>query len=166
MASTHRLSSRTRRSTRLAGLLLVAATTAACGGSGDSAPEAASTDDFCAAQSSLFTDLDLDFTDPDAALPTEEEMADAMHGWADRIAEVGTPEDIPDEAREGFEETVTAAQELTVEDLTSPDLDALESKMSDEAQAKVEAFSTYVSDTCGSVLPDDMPEMPEMPDNG
>lgn len=135
-------------------ILVVGAVTSACGGSGGGAPADASKDDFCKAQSSLFTDLDIDFTDPEAALPSEKEMADAMHSWADKIEKVGTPESIPDDAREGFEETVKAAQGITEADLKSPDLDALESDMSAEAQKKVEAFTTYVSDTCGSMLGD------------
>ncbi|WP_374454148.1 hypothetical protein [Nocardioides sp.] len=140
--------------------LLVGAATAACGGSGGGAPADASKDDFCTTQSSLFTDLDLDFTDPDAALPSEKEMADAMHSWAEKMEEVGTPENISDEAREGFEETVKAAKGISEADLKSPDLNALENDMSEEAQKKVEAFTTYVNDTCGSMFGDlDVPEM-------
>jgi hypothetical protein len=148
------------RLTLSSAILLVGAVTTACGGSGGGAPADASKDDFCTAQSSLFTDLDLDFTDPDAALPSEKEMADAMHSWADKMDEVGTPENISDEARDGFEETVKAAGDISEADLKSPDLDALESNMSEEAQKKVEAFTTYVNDTCGSMFGDlDVPEM-------
>ena len=83
-----------------------------------------------------------------------------MHSWADRMDEVGTPENISDEARDGFEETVKAAGDISEADLKSPDLDALESNMSEEAQKKVEAFTTYVNDTCGSMFGDlDVPEM-------
>lgn len=152
---------RTRLSTSVA-VLLVGAVTAACGGSGGGAPESASKDDFCKAQTSLFTDLDIDLTDPEAGLPSEKEMADAMHRWADKISEVGTPEGISDEARDGFEETVKAAQDISEADLKSPDLDALEADMSESAKKNVEAFSTYVTDTCGSMFGD--LEMPEVPD--
>ena len=148
------------RLTRLAATsagLLVGGLATACGG-GSGAPADASKDDFCSAQSSLFTDLDL--TDPEVELPTEKEMADAMHSWAEKIEDVGTPENISDEARAGFEETVEAAKGVTEADLTSPDLDALGSEMSEEAQQQVEAFTTYVDETCGSVLGDlDLPEL-------
>jgi hypothetical protein len=148
------------RLTMSSAILLVGAVTTACGGSGGGAPADASKDEFCKAQSSLFTDLDLDFTDPDAALPSEKEMAEAMHSWADELEKVGTPENISDEARDGFEETVKAAGDISEADLKSPDLDALESNMSKDAQKKVEAFTTYVNDTCGSMFGDlDVPEM-------
>ena len=148
------------RLTMSTAILLVGAVTTACGGSGGGAPADASKDDFCKAQSSLFTDLDLDLTDPEAALPSEKSMADAMHSWADRMEKVGTPGNISDEAREGFEETVKAAGDISEADLKSPDLNALENDMSEDAQKKVEAFTTYVNDTCGSMFGDlDVPEM-------
>jgi hypothetical protein len=148
------------RLTMSSAILLVGAVTTACGGSGGGAPADASKDDFCKAQSSLFTDLDLDLTDPEAALPSEKEMADAMHSWADKMEKVGTPENISDEAREGFEETIKAAGDISEADLKSPDLNALENDMSKDAQKKVEAFTTYVNDTCGSMFGDlEVPEM-------
>lgn len=141
-------------------VLLVGAATAACGG-GSGAPESASKDDFCTAQTSLFTSLDLgDGTE----LPSEKDLADAMHTWADKIEEVGTPENISDDARKGFEETVKAAHDVSEADLKSPDLDSLEADMSDEAKKQVEAFTTYVNDTCGSMFGD--LETPELPDAG
>lgn len=149
----------------LAGAVLLAgAVSTACGGSSsdgsDGAPADASKDAFRKAQSSLFTDLDLDFSDPDAALPSEKEMADAMHGWARELEDVGTPADIPDEARAGFEETVKAARDISEADLKSPDLDALENDLSAEAQKQMEAFTTYVEKTCGSMFGDlEVPEM-------
>ncbi|MDR7252962.1 hypothetical protein J2X46_001947 [Nocardioides sp. BE266] len=148
------------RLTTTSAILLVAAVTAACGGGGGGAPADASKDDFCKAQSSLFTNLDIDLTNPDAALPSEKELADAMHTWAKEIEKVGTPDGISDDAREGFEETIKAAKDISEADLKSPDLDALESDMSADAKKKVEAFTTYVGDTCGSMFGDlDVPEM-------
>ncbi len=148
------------RLTVTSAVLVVGAVTAACGGSGGGAPADASKDEFCTTQSSLFADLDLDVSDPEAELPSEKEMADAMHSWAEKMEDVGTPENISDEAREGFEETIKAAQDVTEDDLKSPDLNALENDMSEEAQKQVEAFTTYVNDTCGSMFGDlDVPEM-------
>lgn len=152
------------RLTTTAAVLLVGVVTAACGGSAGGAPTDASEDEFCKAQTSLFTDLDIDMTDPEGGLPSEKELADAMHGWSDKIAEVGTPENISDEARDGFEETVKAAKDISEADLKSPDLDALESGMSESAKKNVEAYSTYVTDTCGSMFGD--LEVPEVPDAG
>ncbi|WP_210651073.1 hypothetical protein [Nocardioides sp. SYSU D00065] len=155
---------RTRLTLTSAALLVGALTSACGGGAADGAPTDASKDAFCKAQSSLFTELDIDFTNPDAELPTEKDMADAMHSWADELEEVGTPENIPDDARDGFEETVKAASDISAEDLESPDLEALENDLSEEAQKSMESFSTYVTDTCGSMFGDvEMPEMPEVP---
>ena len=147
------------RLTVVSTMLLVGAVTAACGnGGGDGAPADATKDEFCKAQSSLFADLDL--TDADAALPSEKEMADAMHSWAAKVEKVGTPDNISDEARKGFEETIKAAKDISEADLKSPDLNALENGMSKDAQKQVEAFTTYVNDTCGSMFGDlDVPEM-------
>ena len=143
-------------------VLLVGAATAACGGGASGAPESAGKDDFCKAQQSLLSGLDLDVTNPDGGLPSEKELADAMHTWADKIEEVGTPEGISDDARKGFEETVKAAHDVSEADLKSPDLDALEADMSADAKKQVEAFSSYVNDTCGSMFGDlETPEVPE-----
>ena len=85
-----------------------------------------------------------------------------FRSWADKIEEVGTPENISDDARKGFEETVKAAHDVSEADLKSPDLDSLEADMSDEAKKQVEAFSSYVNDTCGSMFGDlETPEVPE-----
>jgi hypothetical protein len=143
-------------------VLLVGAVTTACGGGGGGAPADASKDDFCAAQASLFESFDIDLTDPEAAVPDEKDMAEALHDWADELEKVGTPEDISDDARKGFEETIKQAGDISEADLKSPDLDALQEEMSEDAKANAEAFNTYVTDTCGSMLGDiEMPELPE-----
>lgn len=144
-------------------VLLVSAATAACGG-GSGAPESASKDDFCKAQSSIFDNLDIDVSDPEGGLPSEKEMADAMHTWADEIEEVGTPEGISDDARKGFEQMIDAAGDISEDDLKSPDLDSLEKDLSAEEKKQVEAYNTYVTDTCGSMFGDI--ETPEVPDAG
>ena len=139
----------TRTRARLAALALVTtASLTACGGG---APTDAAAEDFCAAQASMLEDIDVDLDDPDGA-PTEEEMADAMHSWADRILEVGTPEDMPEDAREGFEEVADQAQSLTAEELAAEDPSEFSDGLSEEVEAKVQAYSAYVSETCGGVM--------------
>lgn len=143
-------------------VLLIGAVTTACGGSGGGAPADASKDDFCAAQTSLFESFDVDLTDPEAAMPDEKDMSDALHDWADELKKVGTPEGIPEDARKGFEETIKQAADISEADLKSPDLSALQDEMSADAKANAEAFNTYVTDTCGSILGDlETPELPE-----
>lgn len=143
--------------------LLVAAATAACGGAGGGAPTDASEDDFCKAQSSILDSLDIDVSDPEAAVPDEKDMADAMHSWSDELEKVGTPEGIPDDARDGFEVVVDQTADVSEDDLKSPDMSALEEDLSEDDKASAEAYNTYVTETCGSMLGD--VEMPETPDS-
>ena len=155
------MNTRTRLSLSSA-VLLVGAVTTACGGGGGGAPADASKDDFCAAQTSLLESFDIDVTDPEAALPNEKDMADALHDWADELEKVGTPEGISEDARKGFEEIIKQAGDISESDLKSPDLSALEADMSEDAKANAEAFNTYVTDTCGSMLGDlETPELPK-----
>lgn len=152
------------RLTTAGAIVLVAAATAACGGGAGGAPESASKDDFCTAQTSLFSSLDIDVSDPEGGLPSEKELADAMHTWSDKIADVGTPEGISDDARKGFEQIVEQAKDVSEADLKSPDLDSLEKDLSAEEKKQVEAYNSYVTDTCGSMFGD--VEVPELPDAG
>ncbi|KAA1427911.1 hypothetical protein [Nocardioides antri] len=109
---------------------LLAFSLTACGG----APTDASEDDFC------------------EVATQEPDDVDAIHDWADEAEEVGTPEDIPDDARAGFEAIVELAKDIEEEDLEDENfLDDL----SEEEQDEFEAYATYVGETCGG---------PEVPD--
>lgn len=146
--------------------LLVAAVSTACGSSGG-APADASEEEFCDAQSSLIENLlPDDMTDPQ--MPTNEEMAESVKDWGDEIEEVGTPEDIPDEARAGFEAIVDQAQGIDASDFDMEQLEQLElggADASAEVKRQAQAFSDYLTETCGNPLDNlDMPQMPEMPE--
>ena len=65
------------------------------------------------------------------------------------MEKVGTPENISDEAREGFEETIKPANDISEADLKSPDLERSRTTCPRTRQKKVEAFTTYLNDTCG-----------------
>lgn len=136
---------------------LAAVSLTACGGS--SAPTDASVEDFCKAQMSIFEDVDIDMSDPEAT-PTGEEIADALHGWADRISEVGTPEDIPDDARSGFEAIIDQVNDLDADDIDPEDPSGFADDLSDEAEEEVDDYSDYVSEQCGEP---ELPEVPELP---
>ncbi len=128
----------------------------ACSGSpGTSAPSDASEDDFCEAYSSLqervFEDLDLGATEEEQA----QKVADAVRAWAEDLAAAGTPEGIPDEAREGYEVFVDAVQDLP-DDVTTADLDDLERDLSEDEQAAAEDFTSYAEDLCPSTFPTDL----------
>lgn len=145
---------------------LVGAITSACGGGGAGAPSDASTSDFCDSQSSLLEDLVFDALGK-PKVPTEEEMAKVVKSWGAKLEEVGTPEDIPDDARKGFEAVVQQATEIDPSDFSVEKLEQLEGGGEDasaEASKQATAFSDYLIDTCGNPMDDiEMPAIPELP---
>ena len=150
--------------TRLAlasAVLLVGAVTTACGGGGSGAPADASEDEFCDAQSSLLENLlPDDMTNPE--MPSNEDMAQSVKDWGAEIEEVGTPEDIPDAARAGFEAVVEQAKEIDADDFDKDELELGGADASAEVKEQAQAFSDYVTETCGNPIDDlEMPEMPE-----
>jgi len=126
--------------------LLLAATATACGGD---APTDASTADFCKNW---------------LGSPDDETAKDA----AERFEEVGTPEDIPDDARHGFEILLDVVGNAD-EDATEEELTRMTEELSEDDKHDVEALITYVGETCadeleGSIddLTSDLPT-PELP---
>lgn len=151
------------RLTMTSAVLLVGAATSACGGGG--APTDASEKDFCETQSSLFSDLlPDDLSNPE--LPSDEQMAKAVKDWGAELEEVGTPEDIPDEARKGFDNVVEQARKVDASDFSVDKLEELEAGGKDasaEVKKQAVAFSDYLTETCGNPMDDiDLPEMPDM----
>ncbi len=146
-------------------VLLVGGPTAACGGSGG-APTDADEERFCAAADSMLADLIPEgMTDPE--LPSDEDMARAVRDWGQKMEEVGTPEDISEEARQGFESVVEQAQDVEATDFSLEHLQELEqggAEASAEAREQAEAFGDYLDETCGDRM-DDI-ELPELPDLG
>jgi hypothetical protein len=144
--------------------LLVGAVTTACGGGGSGAPSDASEDGFCEAANSLLTDLmPEDMSSPE--VPSDEDMAQAVKDWGDRMEEVGTPDGISDEAREGFEAVLAQIEDIDASDFSAENLEELGdggADASEEVQRQAEAFGDYVTETCGDPMDDiEMPEMPE-----
>jgi len=158
------MSTRTRLALSSA-VLLVSAVTTACGGGGSGAPADASEEEFCDAQSSLLEDLlPGDMTTPE--MPSNEDMAQSVKDWGAEIEEVGTPEDIPDAARAGFEAIVEQAKGIDAADFDTEKLQELEMGGADasaEVKEQAQAFSDYLTETCGN--PMDNLEMPEMPES-
>ena len=157
---------RTRLSMTTAALLAGAITSACGGGGGGGAPTDASEKDFCDTQTSLLEDLlPDDMTNP--VVPSNEEMAKVVKNWGTRLEEVGTPKDIPDDARQGFEAVVQQATEIDPSDFSIEKLEQLEEGGKDasaEAKKQATAFSDYLTDTCGNPMDDlELPTMPELP---
>jgi len=131
------------------------------GGSGDGgdaggAPTDASVEEFC----EVWNDDTIgggDSEDP-------EDQADAAHEAADRLSEVGTPEDIEDDARNGFEVFVEFLNDVEGSDIEKfaeadpTDQDAFADTLGidkDEAEDVI-AFITYAATTCVPGM-DDLP---------
>lgn len=113
-----------------AALVLAGATLTACGG----APTDASEDDFCDAMEAAGQSL-ADQSEKDGG--DKVDFGDAI----DELESTGTPEDIPDDAREGFESILDAMKDLdgkTVDEVSdeSDDLDG------------DEEFGDYYAETC------------------
>lgn len=101
---------------RLGAGAILATTLVACGGpTGADAPTDASVEDFCS------TIGDLSTLDPEQVV--------------DDLAEVGTPDGIPADAREGFEVMI---DEATADQISEADQD------------KVNAFVAYMAEACGA----------------
>jgi hypothetical protein len=154
------------RLTVTSAVLLVGAVTAACGGGGSGAPGDASEDGFCEAANSLLTDLmPEDLSTPE--VPSDEDMAEAVKDWGSRMEEVGTPEDISDDARAGFEAVLDQIEDIEASDFSAESLQELGdggAEASEEVQRQAEAFGDYVTETCGDPMDDiELPEL-EMPE--
>lgn len=153
------------RLTLASAVLLIGAVTTACGGDGGGggAPTDASEKDFCQTQTSLFQDLlPGDMSNPE--VPSDEEMAKAVKNWGTKLDEVGTPENIPDDARKGFEAVVKQAGEIDPADFSIDNLDQLAAGAADasaEVKKQAQAFSDYLTTTCGNPM-DDL-QLPEVP---
>jgi hypothetical protein len=131
----------------LGGVLLAVPALVSCGDDGDSSggkddgeAAAVSVEDFCAAAEKF----ENTFTETDTSNLAE--GIEALKGAAQELKDVGTPDGIPDDAREGLE--------LTLDKLISLPDDAEESDLlavldfSEDEKAKSMAFEDYLDDTC------------------
>lgn len=140
-----------------AGLALVGALLAGCGGSSTDA----STEDFCESYAGLF--LDLAFVDPRDPGSGAEEMQD----WADEMEDVGTPADMPDDARRGHEavlETLRRADQAAADG----DLQRVISELGRGDVESGQAYTEYGNRECVDEMQqmqDDLQERMSDPDH-
>lgn len=124
----------------------------ACGGGGaSSAPEDAKEDDFCETYNSLINEI---LADVDAEADDEEQAKTIVTGlktWSEAMLETGTPEDISDDAREGFVLSMESIEELDA-DASQEDFESLGDDFSAEETDLGTAFSTYATETCGGPI--------------
>lgn len=138
-----------------ASLVLVGGTALGCSSGGsEGAPTDASEEDYCASYQSLFDDMS---TMTDA---TDAEIIAQIKDWATTMEETGTPEEMPEDARAGFETTISLINDLD-DDAQQEDFEKIDEDLTDEETAEVDEFDTYTTDTCGS--PMDNLEVPEIP---
>ena len=134
-----------RPAAALGAAALLAFSLTACGGGSSDAPDDASEDEFCETFNSIFESFG-----EGGGEPTEEEFEEFQDRVAE-LADVGTPEDISEEQREGFEVFVDAIadadfDEIDMESETFPGV-------SEEDNAKTEDFANYAFEKC-TELPD------------
>lgn len=144
-----------RKIAGLSAALALAVSLTACGGDGSGAPTDASEDEFCGVYEDAFKDIMEQGMDPEAS---DTEMVGVMKDLAKKMEDVGTPEGIPDDAREGFEISIEAINDLP-DDATQEDIDKLEDDYSAEDEEKVQAYNDYMTETCP--MEDMMPQLPE-----
>ncbi len=129
-----------------ASLILVAGGAVGCGddgGGGGVLPgnNAPSTEEFCGA----LKDFQDDFSEAD---PTKDLKGyiQALKDAADKLEEVGTPDNMPDDAKEGFDLTVKTIKDLD-DDATLEDLSKI-GDVSDDDQKKIDALDKYIDKEC------------------
>jgi len=128
----------------VAGLALALGGLAGCGSDdsdGGGSPTNASKEDFCSTFESMASDMqDVDPSDPGAAVK-------AIKDAGDKLEETGTPEDMPDDARDGFEVIIKTLTGLD-DNASIEDLAKIGQDLSDSDEANSKAFDEYLSDTC------------------
>ena len=130
-----------------AALILVAGGAVGCGdddgGGGGSDDKTASVDDFCGAFQDFYDDLE-------GVTGEEENLGEILKKAAKRIEDVGTPEDIPDDAKEGLQLTLDAINDLP-DDASAEDMAGIEKEYSDAEKEKTDAFTEYLGKTCPDI---------------
>ena len=123
-------------------LAVVAVTSVAC--NADRPPTDASPDTFCAQVHDFYSGVD------GIGGPTSDrEVAGLVKQLAGRLAEVGTPGDIPTDARDGFELTLDAIDDLPA-DASTADVEAIDADLSLDERRDTQAFDIYLALTCGT----------------
>ena len=133
--------------------VLLGLSLSACGG-GDGGPKDASVKDFCnavdgEADSAAFLEA--------YGKKDYDKLAELVKKQGERAAKVGTPKDIPDDARKGFEISIDAAKKVNGDDIKkafedNSNAETFGAKISKDDEKKAEKFFTYAASTCASEL--------------
>ena len=132
--------------------VLLALSLSACGDDDDDggsdasdAPASASKEDFCEAFNAVLGDMSAIETQP-----TEEQWSE-LQDKVEKLSEVGTPEDISDDNRDGYEVLVKAVTETDYDD--SLDFTGRIPGASESEQAKATSFVQYAATLCVDASP-------------
>ena len=152
-----------KRTPLIAALLLVLGLVVGCGssdsstaadegGSAGGPPTNASAEEFCG----TFLDLVQQASEVGEKISDEDAIALAKD-LADTLSEVGTPEDMPEDARRAFETAIGKIQAIP-DDATQDEMQAAAADLTEAEKADQEALSTYITDTCmGQTSPSESP---------
>ena len=130
-----------------AGLLVVAGATASCGGDSseeDSPPESASVKEFCQS----FEDFGNAMDDLDEDASTEDQIGQVKEE-IEKVRDVGTPEDMPADARKGFEVFTQAILDVDDNATSEEFLLSVLKGFSKEERPQLKAFYDYAKENCG-----------------
>jgi hypothetical protein len=142
---------RIKRPAAAVGAAVLAFSLTACGGG---APEDASKDEFCEGFGNVFEPLINLSADEEPTEDQWEEFQDATGEMED----IGTPEDISEDEREGFEVFIEAVGEADYDDVKDAEDDEFPG-VDKEDNDKVTAFFGYATETCPEAfgIPTDVP---------
>jgi hypothetical protein len=145
-----------KRISLLAVPLLVVGLLAGCGddggddaGNAADAPKNATVEEFC----QPFVDMYNDVTDKGADISDADAVAIAKD-TADKLREAGTPEDMPEDARKGWELVIEKLSELD-EDATKEEVQQAQN-LTEEEQKYSDALAQYVASKCADAMADAM----------
>ena len=148
-----------KRISLLAALVLLLGFLAGCGNDSSSgasdeaagdggAPTNASVEEFCGAFIDMIQEAGTggaDMSDADAVALAKK--------LANKLQEVGTPEDMPADARKGFELALQKINDLP-DDATQAEMEAANAELTEEEKGYQKALSDYITEKCmGSMLP-------------
>ena len=129
--------------------LLVAGLLAGCGDDGGDdaadAPNNASVEEFC----QPFVDLSQEFQSMGTDI-SDEDALEIAKDTAEKLRNAGTPEDMPEDARKGFELVVKKLADLS-DDATTQDVEKA-MQLTEEEQKYSAALTAYVTQNCADAF--------------